>query len=201
MSQITLLYTHNSRGLSLIELIVILSIVSILAALVAIGPGLTSTESIRGAARELLADLQWIRYSAVTQGSDASCPALRGMGVRFESSNRYRLFRFNDRNGNFSYEGVEEECALSAKESGTRKRDIPLPLELKIKKGGALVNPDNAVLLFDHYGIPRQSNFGFQQMSIVFHHPYSDELHKKCVSVSFNRIREGLWNENECQEQ
>jgi hypothetical protein len=96
---------------------------------------------------------------------------------------------------------VEEECALSAKESGTRKRDIPLPLELKIKKGGALVNPDNAVLLFDHYGIPRQSNFGFQQMSIVFHHPYSDELHKKCVSVSFNRIREGLWNENECQEQ
>jgi hypothetical protein len=28
-----------------------------------------------------------------------------------------------------------------------------------------------------------------------------NELQKKCVSVSFNRIREGIWNEDECQEQ
>jgi prepilin-type N-terminal cleavage/methylation domain-containing protein len=191
----------NCEGVTLIELIVVLSIVSILAALVAIGPGFTSTERIRSASKELLADLQWLRYSAMTQGPDAACPQLRGLGIRFESNKRYKLFRFNDTNGNFNYDGIGEEQALTQVGAGTAQRDIYPPLELKIKKSGELVNPDNAVLLFDHFGIPRQRNLGFQQMSIVFQNPDMNELQKKCVSVSFNRIREGIWNEDECQEQ
>jgi len=201
MRKITFHYIRNFKGLTLIELIIVLSILSILAALVATGPGFTSTERIRSSAKALLADLQWIRYSAMTQGPDAACPQLRGLGIRFESNNRYRLFRFNDSNGNFSYDGMEEERALTEGEDNTRQRDISSPLELKIKKSEALVNPDNAVLIFDHYGIPRQTNFGFQQISIVFQHPSMNDLQEKCVSVSFNRIREGMWNENECQEQ
>lgn len=201
MRKINFLYSNNFKGLTLIELIIVLSILSILAALVGIGPGFTSTERIRSSAKALLADLQWIRYSAMTQGPDAACPQLRGIGIRFESNKRYRLFRFNDGNGNFTYDGIGEEQPLTEGESGTRQRDISPPLELKIKKSGALVNPANAVLLFDHYGIPRQTNFGFQQMSIVFQHPSMNDLQEKCVSVSFNRIREGMWNENECQEQ
>jgi prepilin-type N-terminal cleavage/methylation domain-containing protein len=201
MSRATFLYCDNCKGLTLIELIIVLSIISILAALVATGPGFISSERIRSAARELLADLQWIRYSAITQGPDASCPQLRGLGVRFESNKRYRLFRFNDSNRNFVYDGMEEEWALHDGETGTKQRNITSPLELKIKKSGVLVDPDNAVLLFDHYGIPRQSNLGFQQITIIFHHPDTEELQEKCVSVSFNRIREGIWNENECQEQ
>jgi prepilin-type N-terminal cleavage/methylation domain-containing protein len=200
MNQISFRYSSSS-GLSLIELIIVLSIISILAALVAIGPGFTSTERIRGASRELLADLQRVRFAAITQGPDASCPQLLGLGVRFETHKRYTLFRFNDSNGNFAYDGIEEECAMNQGGNEAAQRDIPSPLELKIKKSGGLVNPDNAVLLFDHYGIPRQPNLGFQQISIVFHHPDMHELEKKCVSVSFNRIREGIWNENECQEQ
>lgn len=194
-------HQNDCEGLTLVELLIVLSIFAILAALVAIGPGVTSTERVRGVAKELLADLQWIRYSAMTQGRDASSPQLLGFGVRFESKNRYRLFRFNDANGNFAYDGVEEEQALSSAEARARPREITPPIELKIKKGGTLADPEDVVLLFDHYGIPRQSNFGFQQMSIVFHHPEMHELQKKCVSVSFNRIREGVWNENECQEQ
>lgn len=201
MNQRTFLEGKNAEGVTLIELIIVLSIISILAALVAIGPGFTSTERIRGASRELLADLQRIRYSAITQGPDAFCPQLLGVGVRFETNKRYTLFRFNDSNGNFAYDGVAEECPLNGSNSETMQRDIPSPLELKIKKAGGLINPDNAVLLFDHYGIPRQTNLGFQQISIVFERPDSEELEKKCVSVSFNRIREGTWNENECQEQ
>ena len=201
MSQTTFLYGNNSIGLTLIELIIVLSILSILAALMGIGPGVTSTERIRSSVKTLLADLQWIRYSAMTQGPDATCPQLRGMGIRFESKNRYRLFRFNDGDGNFTYDGVGEELPLNGGDAGTRQQDIPPPLELKIKKSGALVNPDNAVLLFDHYGIPRQASFAFQQISVVFQHPDMNDLQKKCVSVSFNRIREGIWNENECQEQ
>jgi len=191
----------NCEGVTLIELIVVLSIVSILAALVAIGPGFTSTERIRSASKELLADLQWLRYSAMTQGPDAACPQLRGLGIRFESNKSYKLFRFNDTNGNFNYDGIGEEQALTQVGAGKAQRDIYPPLELKIRKSGELVNPDNAVLLFDHFGIPRQRNLGFQQMSIVFQNPDMNELQKKCVSVSFNRIREGIWNEDECQEQ
>jgi len=191
----------NCEGVALIELIVVLSIVSILAALVAIGPGFTSTERIRSASKELLADLQWLRYSAMTQGPDAACPQLRGLGIRFESNKSYKLFRFNDTNGNFNYDGIGEEQALTQVGAGKAQRDIYPPLELKIRKSGELVNPDNAVLLFDHFGIPRQRNLSFQQMSIVFQNPDMNELQKKCVSVSFNRIREGIWNEDECQEQ
>ena len=191
----------NCEGVTLIELIVVLSIISILAALVAIGPGFTSTERIRSATKELLSDLQWLRYSAMTQGPDAACPQLRGLGIRLESNKRYKLFRFNDINSNFNYDGIGEEQALTQVGAGTAQRDIYPPLEVKIKKSGELVNPDNAVLLFDHFGIPRQRNLGFQQMSIVFQNPDMNELQKKCVSVSFNRIREGIWNEDECQEQ
>jgi prepilin-type N-terminal cleavage/methylation domain-containing protein len=201
MSQRNFYCANNAQGVTLIELIIVLSIISILAALVAIGPGFTSTERIRSAAKELLSDLQWLRYSAMTQGPDAACPQLRGLGIRFESNGIYRLFRFNDTNANFNYDGIGEERQLTKVGAGSGQRDIHPPLELKIKKSGELVNPDNAVLLFDHFGIPRQTNLGFQQMSVVFQHQEMNELQKKCVSVSFNRIREGIWNENECQEQ
>lgn len=201
MNENSFFYNSNRKGLTLVEVVIVCSIVCILAALAAIGRGFTGTERIRSAAKELLADIQWIRYSAITQGPDAACQQLRGLGIRFESGQRYHLFRFNDGNGNFIYDGVEEERPLHGGESGTRLRDIGASVGLKIKKSGALVNPDNTILLFDHHGIPRQSNLGFQQMSIIFHHKDLPEVQGKCVSVSFNRIREGIWNENECQEQ
>jgi len=191
----------NRRGVTLIELVIVLSLISLFAALVAIGPGFTSTERVRSAAEGLLSHLQWIRYSAMTQGPGPSYPDMRGVGIRFESDRQYRLFRFNDSNGNFIYDGAGEELALTGGEAGPRQRDVPTPLSMQIKRSGSLVEPDNAVLLFDHHGIPRQANFGFQKMSIVFLHPDMNELRDKCVSVSFNRIREGTWNGNECREQ
>jgi Tfp pilus assembly protein FimT len=185
----------------MIELVVVLAIVTILAALVAAGPGFISTEKTRNTSKELLADLQLIRNSAMLLGPDAATSSLRGYGIRFESKHRYRLFRFNDSNQNFFYDGSTEESPLNSGEATARKRDIPPPLNLQLKSGEGLVDPGDDIIIFDHLGMPRQENLGIQQMSIVIQNPDMGGLAKQCVTVSYNRIREGEWNGATCRQQ
>ena len=184
----------------MIELVIVLTIILIGAALVAMGPGFVSADRISSTSRDLFGDLQWIRHAAMTQGPDSLAPQLRGFAVRFESEKRYRLFRFNDSNSNFIYDGPAEELPLASGEATPRIRDIPSPLELKINSGGTLVDPADRVLIFDHLGIPRAASLGFQQMSIAIQNPNTPEVQEKCLAISFNRIREGHWNEGKCSE-
>jgi prepilin-type N-terminal cleavage/methylation domain-containing protein len=186
-------------GFTMLEIVVVLTIILIGAALVAIGPGFVSADRISSTSRELFGDLQWIRHAAMTQGPDAGAPQLRGFAVRFESEKRYRLFRFNDTNSNFIYDGPEEELPLGG-ETASKIKDIPPPLELKRNSGGTLVDPANRVLIFDHLGIPRAASLGFQQISIAIQNPNTPQVREKCITVSFNRIREGRWNGSECSE-
>jgi prepilin-type N-terminal cleavage/methylation domain-containing protein len=192
---------RQSKGVTLIELVVVLAILAVLAALAAIGPGFISTEKARNTSRELLSDFQLIRQYAMMQGPDAAASDLLGYGIRFESRNRYRLFRFNDSNKNFQYDGAAEESPLTPGETAVRLRDIPAPLDLKVKSGADLADIENAIVIFDHLGLPRQANFGVQQMSIVIQHPDRGEVAKQCVTVSYNRIREGEWNGSSCRQQ
>lgn len=191
---------ENNKGTTLIELAIVLAIIVVVAAFVAIGHGFLSADRIQSASRELFGDLQWIKHSAVTQGSDVAAPQARGFGIRLESNHKYRLFRFNDMNSNFQYDGAAEEAFLHG-ETSARQKEIPLPLEMQIKSSGKLVAPQNTILLFDHLGIPRQANLSFQQRTIVIHNPDNKDLPKKCISISFNRIREGQWDGSNCQEQ
>ena len=191
----------QSKGVTLIELLVVLAIVAVLAALAATGSGFISTERVRSTTKELLADFQLMRNYAMMQGPDAAASDLLGYGIRFESKHRYRLFRFNDSNRNFSYDGAAEEFPLTSGEAAVRQREIPAPLDLKMKSGGALVDPGNAIVIFDHLGMPRQANFAVQQMSIVIQHPDMGEVAKQCVTVSYNRIREGEWDGSACRQQ
>lgn len=190
----------DHKGITLVELVVVLAILAIATVLVAVGPGFVSADRIRSASRELLSDLQWLRHSAMTQGPDSATPQLRGFGIRFETKNRYRLFRFNDSNGNSMYDGTVEESPLALGEPAVRSKDISFPIELKINSGGTLADPDNHILIFDHLGMSRQPNLGFQQASFVIQNPDMHEVQKKCVSVTFNRIREGVWHGNSCEE-
>ena len=103
----------NSKGMTLVELVIVLVIITIVIAIAAVSPGFIGTERIKSASRELLADLQYLRQSAMTQGPDNTATALRGFGVRFESANSYHLFRFNDGNSNFMYDDTSEESASS----------------------------------------------------------------------------------------
>ncbi|MBM4145025.1 MAG: hypothetical protein FJ240_01945 [Nitrospira sp.] len=189
----------NSKGTTLVELAIVLAIVVVVGAIVATGYGFLSADRVKSASRELFGDLQRIKHSAVTQGPDAAVPQLRGFGIRLESARTYRLFRFNDANSNFQYDGAAEEAFLHG-ETSARQKEIPVPLEMRIKSGGKLVSPQNTVLLFDHLGIPRQANMGFQQKTLVINNPDNDIL-KKCISISFNRIREGQWDGSNCREQ
>jgi len=190
----------NSKGMTLVELLIVMVIITIVTAIAAIGPGFISTERIKSTSRELLADLQYLRQSAMTQGPDNTAPALRGFGVRFESANSYHLFRFNDGNSNFIYDDISEEAALPGG-SAPRKKYIPVQLKLRIKSGNWLEDPRDKVMIFDHHGIPREKQMGFQLMSIVIENPDLSDAPKKCVSISFNRIREGAWDDQDCREQ
>ncbi len=192
---------QDIKGVTLIELAVVLVILSIILALAGVGPEFGGTNRVGSTSKELLSDLQRMRQSAMTQGPDMISSQLRGFGIRFESTRRYRLFRFNDSNSNFTYDGTGEEMPLSAGEADPGQRDISGTLELKIKRNANLVSPNNDVLIFDHFGIPRQDNMGFQKISVVIQNPNTNEAEKKCVSVSFGRIREGIWDGGECKEQ
>ncbi len=189
----------DSKGTTLIELAIVLAIVVIVGAILVTGYGFLSAARVQSASRELFGDLQWIKHSSVTQGPDATVPRLVGFGIRLESGRTYRLFRFNDMNSNFRYDGAAEEAFLQG-ETSARQKEIPLPLEVRIKSSSKLVAPQNTILLFDHLGIPRGDKFSFQQRTIVIHNPDNDIL-KKCISISFNRIREGQWDGSNCQEQ
>jgi prepilin-type N-terminal cleavage/methylation domain-containing protein len=200
MGKSVLLNEKNSEGFTMIELVIVLTIILIGAALVAIGPAFVSADRINSTSRDLFGDLQWIRHEAMTQGPDSGAPQLRGFAVRFESEKRYRLFRFNDNNSNSIYDGPPEELPLVSGEASPKIRDIPSPLELKINNGGSLVDPADRVLIFDHLGIPRTAGLGFQQMSIAITNPNTPEVQEKCLTISFNRIREGKWNDGKCSE-
>ena len=190
---------HNKQGTTLVELAIVLAIVAIVGAVVATGYGFISTDRINAASKELFGDLQKIRHAAIAQGADAAVPETKGFGIRFESTRTYRLFRFNDINSNFKYDGSGEEISLQAEATATQ-REISPPIAIKIKNRSNLVDPRNTVLLFDHLGMPRQANWGFQQKTLVIQNADRDEIPAKCISISFNRIREGQWDGSSCQE-
>jgi Tfp pilus assembly protein FimT len=191
---------RGEEALTMIEIIVTLAILAIIAVLSAMGSEVSGTERVRGVSRELLADLLMLRNTAVTSGPDAEIPDFRGSGIRFATPNSYVLFRFNDSNGNYLYDGEGEEMPLAQEAKATR-REIPEQVRIMVNRSGRPSDPADDVLLFDLFGMPRQENMGFQKMGVVTEHASLPDLQKKCVSVSFNRIREGIWNGKECDEQ
>jgi prepilin-type N-terminal cleavage/methylation domain-containing protein len=198
---------QNDEGVTLIELLVVLGIIAIVAlGLAVVGPDFSGTDRVRNTSRELLSDLQWARQSAMTQGPGNAVPQMRGAGIRFEPPDannvyQYRLFRFNDTDTDFTYDGAGEERGITDGEGvNTRRRDIHPTLELQINSGG-LRDPANDILVFDRQGIPRASNWAFSQITFVIQNPTNPGIQAKCVTVSFNRIREGEWDGSNCQEQ
>ena len=172
----------TERGMSLIELLTVIVIIAIMTGFVSVSKDLIRRERVASITRELYADLQRVRLDSMTKDS-------QGFGVRFESAGSYTIFQFNDCNGDDNYD--PNTCA-----GGTRE-EIPLmtktmPSSVELKKTNPFTECDNKVLIFDRFGVPRGDTWGLGLMTIVVKNEPDSGL-IKCVSVSTNRIREGLW--------
>ena len=94
---------NDKKGITLIEVVIVLAIIAILASLTAVGPGFIRNENISRVSRELLGDLQRARQDAMTR---SEAPDSRGFGIRFASNTSYVIFEFSDINTNFQYDGT-----------------------------------------------------------------------------------------------
>lgn len=175
----------NRRGITLIELVIVLAIIAILASLAAVGPGFVRNENISRVSRELLGDLQRARQDAMTRSTAANS---LGFGIRFANSTSYTIFEFSD-NGNFQYDGAGEEA-------NTDQRNLTSSIVIQIND-----SQEYNVLIYDKLGIPARFKVSGERalgnMTLVIRHQ-SESARDKCVTVSFNRIREGLWDGTNC---
>jgi prepilin-type N-terminal cleavage/methylation domain-containing protein len=178
--------TRGMRGVTVIELMVVICIAGILSGFAYIGTEMIHKEQVSSAARELLADIQRARMNAMTQGG-------KGYGIRFESSSSYVLFEFDDCNSDYSYD--PSSCGGSREETNVIRRQLTSTVVLNKTKPLNLFN--NYVLIFDQLGYPRQANWGMGIMTIVVRNE-SDNSIIKCITISMNRIRESSWNGAAC---
>lgn len=190
----------ENNGKSLLELMISLAIVSFVLLVAAVSNSFISEDRIRSFSRELYGDLIKLRYSSMTNSHDKNMPNLRGYGIRFQNSNTYYLFRVNDKNQDFFYSGADEEAPLNG-EGKLKEKEIPETLRVQIKEKDNLNNPHDNVLIFDRHGLPRQPSGAFQLMTLVIESIIDNKAQKKCISIAFTRIREGLWDGKDCLEQ
>lgn len=175
----------ENKGFSLVELLVLITILGILAALaVPFGADFTERHRVSSAARELYGNLQEVRLSAMTRTSD---PLSRGFGVRFLSPSAYVRFEFRDADEDFTHQ-ADEEIEINAVE-------IRLPRGVEVRVDGA--DPTNNVLLYDKGGLARTGNWGAAaRRSYVI---LGARGTSRCIAVSPVRLREGSWNGSSCQ--
>lgn len=176
---------NNEKGVTLIEVIIVLVIISILASLTAVGPGFIRNDNISRASRELYGDLHKVRQDALTRSSSANS---LGWGIRFATPTTYTIFELFKSDDNNNY--YEEK---------NPPRNLSSSIEYQING----VNPNNDVLIFDKLGIPRTDTGTLwpNDITLVIRHKTDNQVQAKCINISTNRIREGLWDGSNCQEQ
>ncbi len=178
---------RNTDGFTLIELLVVMVLVTVLAGFTSIGFDFVRRERVAATARELVADLQHARLNAMT-GSG------KGTGIRLVSGGKsYVIFKFEDCNDDYTYDkdacdGKREEKVLSEKK---------MPDSLVLTKTNPFTNVNDDVRIFDRFGSPRWPTWGAGGITIVIS-SVPDAGLTKCIAISQNRIREGVWKNSDC---
>jgi len=178
---------NSMRGFMLVELMVVICIMAVVTGFTSIGKDMIARERVAGATRELYADIQRARLDAMTQQG-------KGFGIRFVSHNSYVIFKFNDCNGDYTYDA--EGCEGNSREE-TEVQTRTLPVTVQLHKTNSKTDVNNDVRIFDRFGQPRLQNWGLGMITIVVKSTPDSGL-TKCVSISANRIREANWNGSAC---
>jgi len=195
----------NRRGMTIVELMTVMSIVAILVVMGSLSMDMIRKERIKSTSRELFADLQRLRTDAMIQGPTTTVPNPQGLGIRLESKSNYTLFKFNDTSGNYFYDGVAEEAEQIPKA-------LPSTVIMNVKVGPAApVDPINTVFAFDHFGFARYGTVGADWVVVeddaasansllLILKDVTKSLPMRCIHVGSNRMREGVWNGVTCSE-
>ena len=194
--------TKKMRGFSLIEVMVVITIIAIMAGFAALGMDFIRREKVSSVTKDLVSDLQRLRIDALTQGPDsgtgAVMPNLRGFGIRFDSTTSYVTFAFNDANTNFIYSGTGEEVKAKTKTVSS---------SIKVE-----VNNDAAynIVIYDRMGIPTRykpdgtpKTIATDADALILKVQDVSGAAVKCIKVTMNSIRQGAWNAStsSCSEQ
>lgn len=198
--------------MSLIEVMVVVSILAVMVTLAIQGTGLIRDQKLAAASRELMADFQRVRQEAMTQGAPRILPVAgalpdltlnRGFGIRFASNASYVPFEFIEASpGNFQYDGVAEEFEETGKRDASNTRIAPvaktLPTSVTVTNG-AVTNPTGDILLYDRRGILRNTDLTIRTGNIVYVLKISNGSSRpRCISIDPVRIREGVWDGVNC---
>lgn len=177
---------RNQKGVTLVELLIVITIAGVLAAIASLGLDGWHRSRLVAATGGLLADLQTTRMSAMTESSDL---ASRGYGLRFLTDGSYKVFEFVDKGTtpyvDFNYEDTTEE-------TGGYEKVLGSGLSIKLGASGDPTGTSNAIL-YDKRGMSRTNNWSsVSNRTYVVRHSSLDRA--RCVAISQVRIREGVWN-------
>jgi prepilin-type N-terminal cleavage/methylation domain-containing protein len=198
---------HSSkemRGFTLIEVLVVISIIAIMATFASLGMEFIRKEKVSSVTKDLVSDLQRLRIDALTQGPDSGAgavmPNLRGFGMRLASTTSYVTFPFNDADSSFTYTAIGEEV-LSLKKTKTVSSSIKIEIHNL---------PEYPILIYDRMGVPtRYMSDGTAEYmteetdALILKVQDVSGTAAKCVKVTMNSIRQGAWNDatSSCTEQ